>query len=153
MLIHRCHKQTRLPHLPRSHITHAEVHILVHFSPSFVAIVMFWQSLKSECFLYHFFCLKKKGNGGSKSLHLYCSVFLFNWSILVFIIHQIFSLACDLFKRFPSENWGISEDIPQFLKPMDNKHSSLNLAVKICSDICPWTLSCLLYTSPSPRDA
>ena len=29
----------------------------------------------------------------------------------------------------------ISEDIPQFLKPMDNKHNSLNL------DICPWTLS------------
>ena len=29
----------------------------------------------------------------------------------------------------------------QFLKPMDNKHNSLNLAAKICSDICPWTLS------------
>ena len=26
-------------------------------------------------------------------------------------------------------------------KPMDNKHNSLNLAVKICLDICPWTLS------------
>ena len=24
---------------------------------------------------------------------------------------------------------------------MDNKHRSLNLAAKICSDICPWTLS------------
>ena len=36
---------------------------------------------------------------------------------------------------------GISEDIPQFLKPMDNKHNSLNLAAKIFSDICPWTLS------------
>ena len=24
---------------------------------------------------------------------------------------------------------------------MDNKHNSLNLAAKICSDICPWTLS------------
>ena len=23
---------------------------------------------------------------------------------------------------------------------MDNKHNSLNLATKICSDICPWTL-------------
>ena len=23
----------------------------------------------------------------------------------------------------------------------DNKHNSLNLALKICSDICPWTLS------------
>ena len=23
----------------------------------------------------------------------------------------------------------------------DNKHDSLNLALKICSDICPWTLS------------
>ena len=32
-------------------------------------------------------------------------------------------------------------DIPQFLKQMDNKHNSLNLAAKICSDICPWTLS------------
>ena len=29
----------------------------------------------------------------------------------------------------------------QFLKPMDNKHNSLNLAAKICSDIFPWTLS------------
>ena len=29
----------------------------------------------------------------------------------------------------------------QFLKPMDNKHNSLSLAAKICSDICPWTLS------------
>ena len=25
---------------------------------------------------------------------------------------------------------------------MDNKHNSLNLAAKICSDICPWTLFC-----------
>ena len=24
---------------------------------------------------------------------------------------------------------------------MDNKHNSLNLVAKICSDICPWTLS------------
>ena len=24
---------------------------------------------------------------------------------------------------------------------MENKHNSLNLAAKICSDICPWTLS------------
>ena len=32
-------------------------------------------------------------------------------------------------------------NIPQFLKPMDNKLNSLNLAAKICSDICPWTLS------------
>ena len=24
---------------------------------------------------------------------------------------------------------------------MDHKHNSLNLAAKICSDICPWTLS------------
>ena len=27
--------------------------------------------------------------------------------------------------------------IPQFLKPMDSKHNNLNLAAKICSDICP----------------
>ena len=27
-------------------------------------------------------------------------------------------------------NWGISEDIPQFLKPMDNKHNSLNEFLK-----------------------
>ena len=32
-------------------------------------------------------------------------------------------------------------NISQFLKPMDNKHNSLNLAAKICSDICPWILS------------
>ena len=31
----------------------------------------------------------------------------------------------------------LSEDIPQFLKPTDNTHNSLNLAAKICSDICP----------------
>ena len=52
-----------------------------------------------------------------------------------FIIHQIFSLARDWSKRV---TW---EDIPQFLKPMDNKHNSLNLAAKIRSDICPRTLS------------
>ena len=28
---------------------------------------------------------------------------------------------------------------PKFLKPMDNKHNSLNLSAKICSDNCPWT--------------
>ena len=67
---------------------------------------------------------------------------IFNVSIYTFIIHQIFSLACDWSKRITwANNWGISEDIPQFLKPMDNKHNSLNLAAKICSDICPWTLS------------
>ena len=32
-------------------------------------------------------------------------------------------------------------DIPQFLKTMDTKHNSVNLAAKICSDICPSTLS------------
>ena len=32
-------------------------------------------------------------------------------------------------------------DIPKFLKPMDNKHNSLNLAAKICSDISSRTLS------------
>ena len=51
------------------------------------------------------------------------------------IIHQTFSLARDWSKRV---TWA---DIPQFLKPMDNKHNSLNLAAKICSDICPRTLS------------
>ena len=61
---------------------------------------------------------------------------------MYFIIHQIFSLARDWSKRVTwANNWGISEDIPQFLKPMDNKHNSLNLAAKICSDICPRTLS------------
>ena len=60
--------------------------------------------------------------------------------ISVFIIHQIFSLARDWSKRvtwanIPELKLGISEDIPQFLKPMDNKHNSLNLAAKICSDI------------------
>ena len=63
------------------------------------------------------------------------------------IIHQIFSLARDWSKRvtwanIPQVKLGnIIEDIPQFLKPMDNKHNNLNLAAKICSDICPWTLS------------
>ena len=55
--------------------------------------------------------------------------------IIIFIIHQIFSLARDWFKRVTWANK------PQFLKPMDNKHNSLNLAAKICSDIFPWTLS------------
>ena len=62
------------------------------------------------------------------------------WSI---IIHQTFSLARDWSKRVTWAN--ISQlklgNIPQFLKPTDNKHNSLNLAAKICSDICPWTLS------------
>ena len=70
------------------------------------------------------------------------------------IIHQIFSLSRDWSKRITWANisqlklgnvqgyyWGISKDIPQFLKPMDSTHNSLNLAAKICLDICPWTLS------------
>ena len=66
--------------------------------------------------------------------------------IFIFIIHPIFSLAGDWSKRvtwanIPQLKLGISEGILQFLKPMDNKHNSLNLAAKICSDICPWTLS------------
>ena len=72
------------------------------------------------------------------------------WSIIPttdqlyhFIIHQIFSLARDWSKRvtwanIPQLKLG---NIPQFLNPMDNKHNSLSLAAKICSDICPWTLS------------
>ena len=42
-----------------------------------------------------------------------------------------------MFKEITSFIFLYSEDIPQFLKPMDNKHNSLNLAAKICSDICP----------------
>ena len=66
--------------------------------------------------------------------------------ISISITHQIFSFARDWSKRvtwanIPQLRLGISDDIRQFLKPMDNKHNSLNLAVKICSDICPWTLS------------
>ena len=53
----------------------------------------------------------------------------------LFIIHQIFLLARDWSKH---ATWA---NIPQFLKPMDNKHNSLNLAAKICLDICPWTFS------------
>ena len=72
------------------------------------------------------------------------SVYIYHYSpplreiyIYIFIIHQIFSLAIGL----NASHGRISEDIPQFLKPMDNKHNSLNLAPKICSNICPWTLS------------
>ena len=63
--------------------------------------------------------------------------------IFVIIIHQIFSLARDWSKRVTWANIPQLklEDIPQFLKPMDNKHNSLNLAAKICWDIRPWTLS------------
>ena len=51
------------------------------------------------------------------------------------IIHRIFSLARDWSKRVRWANIPQLklEDIPQFLKPMDNKHNSLNLAAKICS--------------------
>ena len=66
-----------------------------------------------------------------------CRGYYVSFLIWNFIIHQIFSLARDWSKRVTwANNWGISEDIPQFLKPMDNKHNSLNLAAKICSDIC-----------------
>ena len=40
-----------------------------------------------------------------------------------------------------SRKSGKESDTPQFLKPMDNKHNSLHLAAKICSDICPRALS------------
>ena len=36
-------------------------------------------------------------------------------------------------------DWLIPLVAKMYLK--DNKHNSLNLALKICSDICPWTLS------------
>ena len=50
--------------------------------------------------------------------------------ISVFTIHQIFSLARDWSKRvtwanIPELKLGISEDIPQFLKPMDNKLNTI----------------------------
>ena len=74
---------------------------------------------------------------------LYQFTVLVHSQLLMLIIHQIFSLARDWSKpvswaNIPQLKLG---DIPQFLKPMDNKHNSLNLAAKICSDICPWTLS------------
>ena len=46
-----------------------------------------------------------------------------------------------MWANIPQLKLGNTEDIPQLLKPMDNKHNSLNLAVKICLDIFPWTLS------------
>ena len=44
-------------------------------------------------------------------------------------------------------------NIPQFLKTMDNKHNGLNLAAKICSDICPRTLSVLRSEQFSESEA
>ena len=59
-----------------------------------------------------------------------CICSLQNAMILYFIIQYIDNYnPSNIFAR------------AQFLKPMDNKHNSLNLAAKICSDICPWTLS------------
>ena len=64
----------------------------------------------------------------------------------MFIIHQIFSLARDWSERvtwanIPQLKLGNIRGYSQFLKLMDNKHNGLNLAARICSDICPWTLS------------
>ena len=59
----------------------------------------------------------------------------------MYINHQLFSLERDWSRRVTSANIRIFEDIPQFFKPMDNKHNSLHLAAKISSDVCPWTLS------------
>ena len=57
-------------------------------------------------------------------------------------MHQIFSLARDWSKRATWSN------IPQLklgnirgYSPIFKTDNSLNLAAKICSDICPWTLS------------
>ena len=63
-----------------------------------------------------------------------------------FIIHEIFSLVRDWSKRVtwanvPQLKLGNIQGYSPFLKLMDNKHNSLNLAAEICSDICPWTLS------------
>ena len=69
--------------------------------------------------------------------------------ICVFIIHQIFLLTRDWSKRVTWAN--IPQLIPQFLKPMDNKHNSLNLAAKIRSDICPWTLSVKANSFPRAK--
>ena len=62
------------------------------------------------------------------------------------IIHQRFSLARDLSKRITWLNilgnirwYSPDARCEKYLK--DNKHNSLHLALKICSDICPWTLS------------
>ena len=64
----------------------------------------------------------------------------FNSKNLMPVVYPSFSMMMQLtFTSHPF--FYISSDIPQFLKVMENKHSSLNLAVKICSDICPWTLS------------
>ena len=66
------------------------------------------------------------------------------------IIHQIFSLARDWFKRNTWLNipqlklgnirwYSPNARCEKYLK--NNKHNNLHLALKICSDICPWTLS------------
>ena len=54
-----------------------------------------------------------------------------------------FSFSVSSAFRFPFLPAGIclTMDIPQFLKTMDTNHNSVNLAAKVCSDICPWTLS------------
>ena len=69
------------------------------------------------------------------------------------IIHRIFSLARDWSKRVTWVNipqlklgniWGYSPifNCARCVKDLkDNKDNSLHLGRKICSDICPWTLS------------
>ena len=79
--------------------------------------------------------------GAWSKVTCYRSIYMY-----IFIIHQIFSLARDWSKRvtwanIPQLKLGNIRGYSPILKPMDNKHNSLNLAAKICSDICPWTLS------------
>ena len=67
-----------------------------------------------------------------------------------FTIHQIFLLAHDWSKHITWLNipqlklgnirwYSPNACCKKYLK--DNKHNSLHLALKICLDICPWTLS------------
>ena len=65
----------------------------------------------------------------------YINIYIYIY-IYIFIIHQIFSLARNWSKRvtwanIPQLNWGISETIPQFLKPMDNKHNKMKAIVYV----------------------
>ena len=66
---------------------------------------------------------------------------------MLIIIHQILSLARDWSKRVTWANipqlklGNIRGYSPIFKTDGYIKHNSLHLAAKICSDICPWTLS------------
>jgi len=80
-----------------------------------------------------------------KPFHLTLNCIMRQLSFFFLMAPNFLALATTLenlgARRLLAKKVNFGPCIPQFLKTMDNKHNSLNFAAKICSDICPWTLS------------